>query len=301
VISSSISDGVSLGPDSCALIIQPFDSDASDVEFGSILLVVGKGVVQSVTEPKFIVSRIVEDADDLLLIGRLGQVARFSSGKLFREQISGTEDFGFLIDARRIEGRIYVVGMRRQVYVRESPGRWVRADAGVLDESANARQVTGFRSIDGTSANDIYAAGLGGEIWHLGRDRWKQEPSVTNVILEQVRAAPARDVYVAGQSGVIMRGHSNLWSILEHTETEEDFWGLEWFQGDLYLATGEALYCLRDGELPLRQVKVNGGSSFARLRAGKGALWSFGPDEVWWTGDGKIWHSVDVPKAHRKS
>jgi hypothetical protein len=301
VISSSITDGVSRGPGSCALILQPFDSDASDLELGSVLLLVDAAVVQSAIEPKLIVSRIVEDAGDLLLIGRLGQVGRLSAGRLLREQISGTDDFGFLIDARLIEKRLFVGGMRRQIYVRESAGVWVRADAGILDRSADVEHVTGIRSIDGAWSDDIYAAGLDGEVWHLSRGAWEQEPAVTNVILEQVRVGPAGDVYAAGQCGVILIRRSGLWSILEQFETDEDFWGLEWFHGDLYLATRSALWCLQNGHLPLRRLRVNGGSSFARLRAGHGALWSFGPEVARWTEDGKIWHSIDVPKARAVS
>jgi hypothetical protein len=301
VITSAISDGVSRGPGSCALIVQPFDPQTSGMEFASILLVVENGVVQSAVHPEFIVARIVEDGGDLMLIGRLGQVARLQSGHLVSEQIVGPEDFGFITDARAVGERVFAVGMRRQIYVRDRSDHWSKPTQGVLDETGNVAQVTGFRSVDGNSRGDLIAVGLDGEIWHLEAGAWQQDPSPTNVILEQVRLLPGGDAYVAGQAGVILTGRPGVWSIVEQSETDADFWGLDCFANSVYLATRSELFWIENGALPPKRLEVPGGSSFGRLRSGHGALWSFGPEEARWTIDGKTWQSVDIPKAHSKT
>ena len=297
MISSSISTGLSLGPAKCALIIQPSDSGDLQREFPSILLDIEQGTVQSNAVLPFVARSLVDTPDGLFVVGRLGQVTRIQSGQRFNEEIVGPDQFGFLAEARLIGDSLYVVGIRRQVYVRDNAGRWSRADSGVLDQNRQFDRVSGFRSVDAVSSNEIFAVGREGEIWRHSAGAWRQEPSVTNLILEQVRAGGDDEVYIAGQMGTLIRGHHTVWSVLDQTETDSDFWGLEWFQGDLYLATRDTLLCLPKGRMPLRPVPVAGGTSFGGLSAGHGALWSFGATEAHWTSDGARWHSIEVPRV----
>jgi hypothetical protein len=262
MISSSILTGLSLGPARCALLLQPYDSEDLQREFPSILLEIEQGIVQSNAVLPFVARSLVDTPDGLIVVGRLGEVARIRSDQTFDEDIGRPDEFGFLGEARSIGGRVYVVGMRRQVYVRDNTGRWSRADSGVLDQSRQIDRVTGFRSIDAVSANEIFAVGLDGEIWRHSGGVWRQEPSITNLILEQVRASGDGEVYIAGQMGTLIRGHHTVWSVLGQTEAESDFWGLKWFQDDLYLATRDTLLCLPKRQLPLRPVPVVGGNSF---------------------------------------
>ncbi len=298
MISSSITDGISLGPGRSVVAIQPYDSDASEVEFESIVLIVADGEVRSTLKPPFVVSSIVESTTgEILMLGRLGHVALLTNDAFDEERISGPDALGFLTDIRAIGQAIYATGMRRQVYVRKGSS-WTRADVGVRDESNSVEHVTGFRSIDGPSSQDIYAVGLDGEIWNCLAGVWQAVQSPTNVILEQVRLGGQGEVYAAGQAGVLLRGVRHAWSVIEQLQTEEDFWGLEWFNGALYVATGAEVFRLLPSESQLARVET-GGASFARLRAGHAALWSFGPDDVRWTADGRTWHHVAIPKAHR--
>lgn len=300
MINSSILTGLSLGPARCALIIHPYDTEDAERELPSVLLQIEQGTVQSNTVLPFIAASLVDTPEGLIVVGRLGQVARFRSGQRFEEEIVGPDDFGFLVEARSIGDRLYVVGMGRQVYVRDNGGQWSRADSGVLDQNADIDRMTGFRSVDAVSSQEIFAVGLEGEIWRHSAGIWRQEPSVTNLILEQVRAGGDGEVYIAGQMGTLIKGHHTVWSVLDQTETESDFWGLEWFQGDLYLAARDTLLCLPKGQLPLRPVPVAGCNSFGVLSAGHGALWSFGATEAHWTSDGARWHSVEVPRVEAR-
>jgi hypothetical protein len=297
MITSTVADGVSLGPGCSVLFVQPSDADASEIEFASILLSVVDGRVTSALHPGFIVSRLVERLGEIFLIGRLGQVARLQVDQLMREHIEGPKDTGFLTDACIAGDKIYAVGMGRQVYVRRRTNVWSRADAGVLQDSNDFERVTGFRSVDALATDDVYAVGLDGEIWQLRAGAWRAAASPTNLILEQVRCTPHGEVYAVGQLGTIVRGSGEAWAILEQTDTQENFWGLEWFGGRPYLATRSQLFRLEGRDARLRTL-VPEGSSFGRLRAGHGALWSFGPEEVRWSVDGDSWNDVAVPKAH---
>jgi hypothetical protein len=123
----SISTGLSLGPARCALILQPYDSENLQREFPSILLEIEQGRVPSNAVLPFVARSLVDTPDGLIVVDRLGEVVRICSDETFDEVIDRPDEFGFLGEARSIAGRVYVVGMRRQVYVRDNTGRWSRA------------------------------------------------------------------------------------------------------------------------------------------------------------------------------
>jgi hypothetical protein len=79
--------------------------------------------------------------------------------------------------------------------------------------------------------------------------------------------------------------------MIEHTETEDDFWDLEWFEEELYLSTMSALFRLRNGALRRRQFGKDVPRTCYHLSATSDVLWSIGEQDVL-SFDGKNWTRV---------
>ena len=295
MIITSVTDGVSRGIGYCSIVIRPVDDEDDINEYDSIYVEWSKGSNPEFAELELIASGLVEFANTKIVLGRLGQIICISDGVFIQEQIQGPENYGFLTDIKVIDGLIYVVGMCRQVYVSSNGRVWDKFDDGVLDESIRIDKVTGFRGIDGVSNKDLYAVGLDGEIWNYRNNKWRKIESPTNVTLEQVKVISSDEVYAIGQAGVILRGDGEIWEVFEQTDTGDDFWTLEWFNSTLYLATSTNLYILNSkGDFEKSTPIKEGPRNFSRLRSSEGVLWSFGPEKVYWTLDGKIWEEFQI-------
>jgi hypothetical protein len=203
---------------------------------------------------------------------------------------------GMLRDLRYIGGHFYVAGMGRQVYRREGSNRWVRCDAGVVIPAKDA-VIAGFNSIDGFSEQQIYAVGWGGEIWLFDGRAWSAVDSPTNMKLERVICVAPDTVYACGQSGLLLKGIRDKWEIVDHGGPRDQFWGMEWFQDKLWLATDDAVYCLQaDNELKRVDFGPSDGAiTCGWLHSGRGSLWSVGEEHLLSTTDGVRWTSYTVP------
>lgn len=295
MIITSITDGVSRDIGSCALVVTPIDDKDYLNEYKSIYIEWTKGLDPEFAELELIASGMVKFGNSIIILGRLGQINCVTSGVFTQERIECPEKYGFLTDIKVIDNLIYVVGMCRQIYVSSNGEVWDRFDFGVLDENMQINKVTGFRGIDGVSNNDLYAVGLNGEIWNYRNNIWGKMESPTNVTLEQVKVITSNKVYAIGQAGVILRGNGETWELFEQKDTEDDFWTLEWFNNSLYLATASELFII-DSKGDFKQVtpKKDGPKNFSRLRSSEGVLWSFGPEKVYWTLDGKTWEEAKI-------
>ena len=113
------------------------------------------------------------------------------------------------------------------------------------------------------------------------------------MILSVVCCAPGKLVYAAGQQGVLVKGRSGSWEVVEwDEEVSVDIWDLCWFEEKLYVATMTALYTLSGNSL----VEVDFGEipppSCYSLTAAEGVLWSIGRDDVA-SFDGHDWRRYD--------
>ena len=213
-----------------------------------------------------------------------------------QEKIDPSEDgpdvHGDIRDLRIIGKHLYLVGMGRQVYRRES-GKWVRRDAGVL-QTPDLDEVKGFNAIDGLSEDDIYAVGWDGEIWHLKKGTWRQIESPTNVILNGVRVIKKNLAFACGQNGILLRGYGDTWDVVEQDGTDDQIWDLEWFKDTLYLATDDAIYqLLPDDTLEPVDMRLGDEVTCGSLHAKDGVLLSVGTKHVCFTEDGVNWQDAD--------
>jgi hypothetical protein len=188
-------------------------------------------------------------------------------------------------------GRAYVVGTNRQAYRRDAPGRWVCIDQTAQSPGQDPIN-TGFKSIDGFSEEEIYAVGWGGEIWQYDGATWTQHASPTNVALQKIRCADDGTAYVCGQAGMLLRGRGTTWQPILHDATTEDLWGMEWFDGRLFVSSTHFIYELKDGTL----ARIDfGRGDYPRtcyhLSAADGIMWSIGAKDIF-EFDGTTWTRI---------
>ncbi|HEX5244275.1 MAG TPA: hypothetical protein VFW23_13515, partial [Tepidisphaeraceae bacterium] len=114
----------------------------------------------------------------------------------------------------------------------------------------------------------------------------------TNLILTRVVCGGDGNVYACGQVGTLIRGRKAKWELIQHGATENDFWGLAWFGGSLYVATSKALYRLEGNALTRVPIGPDIPGSYYHLKSAYGELWSIGPKDVMLF-DGKNWTRID--------
>jgi len=199
---------------------------------------------------------------------------------------------GVIRDMREINGIVYAVGMGRQVYERSKMNNWIHIDKTVL-QSPSTKEVTGFNSIDGIDANNLYAVGMYGEIWHGSPNNWSKSESPTNVILNKVKVINPKTVFVCGQKGTLLRGTANNWRVLEQVDLDDELWDIAWFNNELYVSGNESLYKLdKNGLLIPLDLKLNKEHTYRYLHANEGVLLSTGPKSLILSNDGKIWREI---------
>jgi len=240
------------------------------------------------------VSRVPKE--QMCAVGEHGEVKMYGSKDDHLEQIAdgkiSPKGRGTMRCVRAIEGRIYAAGMDRQVYRRDGENVWA-----CLDESMrppkDSEDVVGFESIDGFSAKDIYAVGWQGAIWRYDGKKWKQLDSPTNTILTGVCCAGDGNTYACGRRGLLLRGKGNAWKLVEHEATKQDFWGVAWFGGKLYLSSLRQVFTLEAAdELKPVDMEDDPAESAYHLSTADGTLWSIGQGDIM-AFDGKAWSRIE--------
>lgn len=209
------------------------------------------------------------------------------------EIINGPQFIGPLRDMRIIAGTNYVAGMQRQVYRRRGPHDWVS----ISDAIRNTDGIKGFNSLDGFAADEIYAAGLDGEVWRFDGQHWHAIDAPTSIALQRVLCADNGHVYIVGLAGTILVGRHDQWDVIDTDDSIEDFWGVEWFNGHLYIATTKVVYKMVDDKFIPQPIGSSGQASASYLQAAHGMLWSVGNRHLAYTRDGDTWTVVDYDDA----
>lgn len=200
------------------------------------------------------------------------------------------------LTAMRVVGRhVYVAGMARQVYCRPLlGGLWRRADAGAL-VSKKSLDIEGFKAIDGLNEEDLYAVGFHGQIWHCDGSRWNRLDSPTNTLMVCVQCVTPDLVFLSGSNGTVLKGNKNKWEVIHNGATREDFWGMEYFQGTLYLSTNQgALFKLEQDEIVPVDLSLGKDVSTNWLHANDGVLLSVGAHDLAMF-DGTNWTEIAHP------
>jgi hypothetical protein len=181
---------------------------------------------------------------------------------------------------------IAATGMGRAVYWSNGAG-WRTLGAGLLPDQP--AELVGFEALAAID-DEFYACGWRGEIWYLVEGVWRQAHVPTNVILTGAAASQSNDVIVCGRLGTLLRGRRERWAMIDHQQTEEDFWSTATFQDSVYISSMLAIYELSDGHL----APVDDGStagSYYHLSANEQIIASIGATAVL-VGDGEDWQQI---------
>lgn len=209
-----------------------------------------------------------------------------STGDIFDDSTPApkTPRTGGIRSVATIDGRAFAVGLRGMVYRFDDPKHWTRIDDG-LPDTFNAQAIHGFPGAE------IYAVGREGAIWLFDGRNWQPCESPTSVTLTSVKCAPNGVVYVAGHRGVLLQGRNNLWSVVDHSETSDDIWDLEWFMDGLYVSTMSNVYRLENSRLEPVNFGDDRPKSCYQLSAGEGVMWSNGEFDLM-SFDGTQWSRI---------
>jgi len=244
-----------------------------------------------------------EGEQKLLAVGVDGEVdvRRFfqtGTAEIGTEQITGAEgpSYSLLLRcARRIGGQLFAAGMARQVYRRERPGVWTAIDAGTFSPRAErGTAAIGFNGIDGPTADEIWAVGFGGEIWHWRGGVWRQIDSPTNIALNAVVCTPGGDVYACGMAGLLLKGRGDAWELIHHAETTDDFWSITCLGERVFVSSYDGVFRIEAETLERVDLRLPG-TTTAYLDAGGGSLWSVGAKHVAVSTNGEEWSRVRLP------
>ena len=207
---------------------------------------------------------------------------------------------------REIGDSLYVVGPDNQIF-RRLNGKWEVYNQGVETPSLDEFRVRNpddamgaflrycsLNSIDGSGGQDLYAVGDDGVIVHRGTGAWTFLPKATNAELRRVRQIDAKTVYAVGQRGTLLKGNAADGFQVIPTNISDDFWGLEWFNGKLYIGGATRGVFVYDGQ------SVNPAPGLPAfdchtLHAKDGQLLAVGAKAVYLTDDAKTWTFLQNP------
>ncbi len=232
----------------------------------------------------------------LVAISEDGFVATLGGGQIIDEVVKdggrSPASRGPLVQISCLpDGRAYAVGTGRQAYVRDGSRKWR-----CIDETAQGGALpledTCFHSIGGFTAEEIYAVGWEGEIWFYDSHTWTPQSSPTNLAIYEVLCAPDGFVYACGQTGLILRGRRDQWTVLEQDETAEDFWGIASFNGRIFLSTNAFLYELQGTRLTqVAYAGIEMPKTCHKLGVSENCLWSVGAKDLLQF-DGQNWQKL---------
>lgn len=229
----------------------------------------------------------------LAMLGRRGLLRINPTGQAPWDETLALPN-AYLMDLQEISGELYACGTQRQVHHRGADG-WRRMDDGCHVPLAD--QVTCcFNAMDGFGADDIYAAGDGGALWHWDGRQWRPLVSPTTLAIRVVQCMPDGSVVLAGDAGTVFRGNRlEGWRTLtapafEHLSVERACL----FQGTLYLCAQRELLALSGDQVTRVDVPVEGHLAYFSASATDGAMWTVGDDAIL-RFDGATWERFICP------
>ncbi|MDQ3059975.1 MAG: hypothetical protein M3R45_10700 [Pseudomonadota bacterium] len=212
---------------------------------------------------------------EMVMVGWGGQVLSMKNQACAREGIlrSDQQPVSVIRSVAAVGGAVYTAGMRRQVHKKTDGSAWQEVDQGLVSEGGHFD--IGLNAIDGFDQSELYAVGLGGEIWQGHDNHWQPIASPTNVHLHALCCGADGFVYAGGRAGVLLRGRRQAWEILDIGATET-IWAVKWFEARLYLVIGPALYSWDSHDLlPVRHEQMHA-PDFLGLSCSADSLWAFG-------------------------
>ncbi|MEW8027128.1 MAG: hypothetical protein AB2806_05245 [Candidatus Thiodiazotropha sp.] len=189
-----------------------------------------------------------------------------------------------------IGNEIFTLGMGRQIYFRKDVNIWEPVHKETLLEDRAI--LVGFQTLV-KSGNDYFAAGWGGEIWRFDGIKWTNQGSPVNQILSDSVVSSDGEVFLCGKNGTVIRGQNGQWSVIDAEGSEEDFWSIVEYQGDIYVSSTLGIYIINDTLQPVSIDVAGYKGTHYRLQVVKNDLFSFGEKDILVYRDG-AWNRVST-------
>jgi hypothetical protein len=240
---------------------------------------------------------------ETIMVGRNGEVAIWRAGTPSEERIAVPgRTVGPLRGVRYVGKEAFAYGMAREIYRRTSQG-WVKFEDGLQKPAvppgaslrerirAKATNLGGITSVDGQAANNLYAVGFRGEIYHSTGSTWAMLHSPTDAILRDLAVAPNGDVLACGQMGIVLRLRGTSCEVVKYDGPENlDFFSIACFGEKVFLADGQSLHVLDKGILSLVDFGMTDGvPPSSSLDERDGTILSVAGREVYIGHDGVAW------------
>lgn len=191
-------------------------------------------------------------APQLVSVSLDGQVFGLGSGaSAFEDRIPEHRDGplrGSVRDVLNVGGLVYAVQGNRGLCRRVGPNRWESLCAGLPVASTwQRRDEGGFTCADATSAKNLYAGGGNGDLWHFDGQSWTELCFPSNVVIEAMCCAGEKDVYVGCQSGIVYRGHGDVWKKISDGNLTLPFKNMVSYQGKIWCSSDNGMWTI-DGD-----------------------------------------------------
>lgn len=112
-----------------------------------------------------------------------------------------------------------------------------------LPPADNGRTI-GFEAM-AVAGDELVGVGWGGEIWWMRDETWAQVDLAVNTILTGVSAFDG-EILACGRLGIILKGRGDSLEVVDHQQTEEDFWSIVSHKGKVFVSSMRAIYELTD-------------------------------------------------------
>ena len=201
-----------------------------------------------------------------------------SSEEVLDAGTNGPSSLRTVSTIRAIDNSLFVAGMRRMVYRRGIPAAaWSAFDTG-LRQSRKETGLGGLYGFDGSSTNELFGVGIGGEVWSFDGNAWVSLPSPTNLTLLAIRHIGTQRYVVGGELGALWLLSNNAWHGIEHTYRDESFTCIESWQDRCFLSTesGLAFELALSGKLELTPFDVPGVDRISWISSTSERLWFVG-------------------------
>ena len=202
---------------------------------------------------------------------------------------------GALSQIKEINDHIYACGFEGQVYKRLSNNNWITLDENGkfgLKEISNPIHLNG---ISGINEKNIFVVGLNGKILKFNGLIWSEIESKTTEHLERIVCVSENEIYVCGNNGTFLKGNQNEFKNLSNSEIVENFWGIEYFNGNVYLSSLNGLFIYDGNRIEKLKTGLKPEINGYRLDSKNGILLSSGGFDTA-IFDGKKWKRITNPQ-----
>lgn len=235
-----------------------------------------------------------------IMIGLNGGVAALGAGpdSGVQDKIpSGAHDqpiFGGVSGVTAINGYVYAVGGWRHVGKRIDTNQWVALHdrkSMPVPKGKNGINYDGFRAISGFDEDDVYCVGGDGDAWRFDGKKWRQCPLPSNMSLWSVCCAEDGFVYIGAQSGSIIKGRGDKWTVIHKGDLTLPFKDLVWFDGKVWCTSDYGLWTIENDKLVESELPAAVTACSGNLAAGFGKLLLAGINGAT-VYDGKNWERL---------